>query len=177
VHSDLCGEFKPEDQRELEVAGIVEERPIYDSISVLPLPTQQQLRTPPRTRTPSPASSQMIIQFRREELSLESTREAHATHGSVVTFHDRLFVYMSPFAHGEPYIITLMSPEGEPGMAHRLRTATDLASMFVRFSGQDVPRPLDTHSILSNLAVESLACKAATRQLTDRCIAIPYIYS
>jgi hypothetical protein len=44
--------------------------------------------------------------------------------------------------------------------------------MFVRLSGEDVPRPLDTQSILSHLGVDSLACEAATKQLIDRCIAI-----
>lgn len=65
-----------------------------------------------------------------------------------------------------------MSPEGEPPLSHRLRMAADLASIFVRLSGEDVPPPPRTQSILSNLGIDSLVCEAATKQLIDRCIAI-----
>jgi hypothetical protein len=108
---------------------------------------------------PYGASSRTIIQFRREELDLQST---HAIHGSIVplvTFHgvfDRLLVYMSPLAQGERYINTLMSPEGEPAIYHRIQTATDLAPLFVRLSTNNVPRPSDTQSILSNLEFDLL---------------------
>jgi hypothetical protein len=149
-----------------------------ERVNIEPAPLQGSFSYTCVAEVPCGESSRTIIQFRKEELNLESTRQAHAIHGSIVppvTFkglHDRLFVYVSPFAQGEPYINILMSPEGEPAISHRLRTITDLASMFVRLSGEDVPRPLDTNSILSNLGVDSLSCEAATKQLVDRCITI-----
>jgi hypothetical protein len=77
---------------------------------------------------------------------------------------------MSPFAQGEPYINILMSPEGEPELCHRIRTATDFASVFVRLS-RDARRPANTQSVLSNLEIDSLSChQTATKQLITRCV-------
>jgi len=151
---------------------------VGESVKIEPARLQGSISYTCVANVPCGGSSRTIIQFRQEELSLESMRKAHATHGNVippVTFHGRhhwLFVYVSPFAQGEPYINTLMSPEGEPPLPHRLRTAVDLASMFVHLCSEDVPRPLDTQSILSNFGINSLACETATKQLIGRSIAI-----
>jgi Phosphotransferase enzyme family len=147
-------------------------------VKIEPAPVQGSLSYTCMADVPCGGSNRTIIQFRTEKLNLESTREAHKSHGSIVpevTFHglhDKLFVYVSPFAHGEPYIKALMSPNGEPELPHRLRTPTDLASMFVRLFTEDGLLPLDALSILSSIEVYSLACKGHTKQLIDRCVAI-----
>ena len=161
-----------------QVAAQLLHPPVGESVKIEPTRLQGSISYTCVADVPCGGSSRTIIQFRREKLSLETTRKAHATHGNIVppvTFHgcyDRLFVYVSPFAQGEPYINTLMSPEGEPPLSHRLRTAADLALIFVQFCSEDVPRPLETQSILSDLGIDSLTCEAATRQLIGRSIAI-----
>jgi Phosphotransferase enzyme family len=147
-------------------------------MSIEPAPFQGSLSYSCVAPVPCGNHSQTIIQFRRKELKLDSTREAHAAHGFIVppvTFqgcHHQLHVYTSPFIPGEPYINALMSSEGEPTLSHRLRTVTDLASVFVRLSTVDVPLPLDTLSVLSNLKLEIdfLVCAPITKQLIDRCV-------
>jgi hypothetical protein len=146
-------------------------------VKIEPAPLQGSRSYTCVAAVPCGTSSLTIIQFRREESNLESLKEAHAIHGNIVppvTFHgvhDRLFVYMSPFAQGEPYINILMSPEGEPALSHRIRTARDFASVFVRFSKDSRPSA-NTQSILSNLEIDSLSCQTATKQLITRCVAM-----
>ena len=125
-------------------------------------------------------SNRATVQFRRAKLNLAATNEAHAIHGPIVppiifyNIHHQLFVYVSPFAEGQPFINILMSSEGDPPLSQLLQTATHLASMFVGRirTEKDILMPANTLSIMSDLEqkVRTLICESGTRQLISRAI-------
>ena len=83
-----------------------------------------------------------------------------------------LFVYSAPLLEGEPYVASLMSPEGEPPLLHRLQTTRDLAPIFSRLSCAGT-KPLSPITIITNHIIPNnfVPCDDDELQpLIDRCM-------
>ena len=119
----------------------MEGTPVADD-AIKPVPMQGSLSYTCVALTPysSNNTENSIIQFRKAEIALDTTAAAHTVYGGIVPLvrshgkYHGLFVYSAPLLEGEPYVASLMSPEGEPPLFHRLQTTRDLAPIFSRLS-------------------------------------------
>ncbi|KAL7268775.1 hypothetical protein RUND412_008588 [Rhizina undulata] len=91
-----------------------------------------------------PNGEAVVVQFRRDKISIDGNVEANRLHPSIVPLvtaredYAGLFVYTSPLAEGTPCIEVIMARREDLPLEHRLTTVDDLVRI-IWFMGQNLP--------------------------------------